>query len=366
MSAILQLPFLAFIYILPKYRQVRDWSYRQALTNRFVKSFLIAFVGLRVKPSLSLGPGLEGERFVLIEPANPDVYTGIVADQQIHPETIGGTWYPTPFSPEAVFEADKHVVLHFHGGSYILGDGRTATCRYLAKEFLKHTPTSYIFCPQYRLACNHNGRFPAQLQDAASSYCYLIHGLRIPASKIVLSGDSCGGHLVLSLLRYIRQLDNASLLPAPKCNWVFSPWCDVPAATDRSLWENSPHYETEFIPSSFPAYGAKQYLKGLEITQPIEQYVAPIRHPFVVPSPVLIITGGREVLFEEHERLAREFQRLRENESRIGFFWEERIPHDVLMVGWIMDFRDEGRRCACEAGKFVNSDVVRAGVESRS
>ncbi|KAJ5725955.1 uncharacterized protein N7483_007312 [Penicillium malachiteum] len=100
----------------------------------------------------------------------------------------------------------------------------------MAQKFLRHTPTSYVLSLQYRLAGQRNCRFPAQLQDAISAYPYMLHTLRIPSSQIILSGDSSGGNLVLALLRYITQFKNYKLLPAPKRIWIWSPWCDVPAA----------------------------------------------------------------------------------------------------------------------------------------
>ena len=351
---ILHLPFLALAYFDPRLRQDQSWSYRQAFACSLLKVFLRTFTALHVKWPLSMKPRRELNRFVLIEPANSEFYVGVTADEKIKPETIGGTWYPDPCSSDTVLPKDKHVILHLHGGSYILGDGRTSSCQYLAQTLLEHTPSSYVLCPQYRLAYQPNGRFPAQLQDAVSAYTYLIHTLHIPASNIVLSGDSSGGHLALGLLRYIVEFGHQFFLPAPKCSWLWSPWCDVPAAINPSVWNHSSNYKTEYIPGSFPAWGAKRFLGDLEITEPIERYVAPIWHPFIVPSPVLIITGGREVLFQEHKQLAQNFLERVQNEFVVDLFVEDKVPHDVLMIGWIMNFRKEACECATKAGNFVS------------
>ena len=89
------------------------------------------------------------------------------------------------------------------------------------------------------------------------------------------------------------------------------------------------------------------------MTKPVEQYVAPIRHPFPLPSPVLIVTGGREVLCQEHRELAEVFKKMQQNLSSVAFFVEENVPHDVLMVGWLLNFLKEARRCSEVAGEFV-------------
>lgn len=308
---------------------------------------------MHVKQPLSLKPRFEGHRFAVIEPANPELYTDVAVDKEIKPERIGGTWHPIPYQENDALAEDQLVVLHLHGGSYVLGDGRTASCQYLVKTLLANTPAKYVFSLQYRLACNPNGHFPAQLQDIITAYSYLLHTLKIPASRIIISGDSSGAHLTIALLRYI--VDHPSLLPAPKCSWLFSPWCDIPEATDRKVWKKSPNYQTEYIPETFPEWGASMFLKDVEVTENVEKYVAPLWHPFTVPSPVLVVTGRREVLAPEHIKLAQKLQDMtKDDNSRVKLFVEDKVPHDVLMVGWILGFREEARQCALRAGEFVN------------
>ncbi|KAJ5594225.1 uncharacterized protein N7459_000433 [Penicillium hispanicum] len=352
-TSLLHFPVLAATYLHARRRQAPDWTYRQASTNALMKIGLHKFAAHHVRPSLSLRPWREGKRFVLIEPADSEVYTGMAVDDEIQPETIGGTWYPKLFTPDTTIPDNQHVVLHLHGGSFILGDGRTASCGFLAKTFLRHTPAHSVFCPQYRLASSPEGRFPAQLQDTISAYAYLVHSLRIPASRIILSGDSSGGNLVLGLLRYILDYDDLTILPVPKCNWVWSPWNNMPGSMDTATWNSNPNYKTECIPASFPAWGAKNVLGNLEITEEVEKYVTPIRYPFPLPSPILIVAGGGEVLCQEHRDLAEVFRNVPQNESAVEIFVEDQVPHDILMIAWIMGFRKEARHCAEVAGEFV-------------
>ena len=348
----LNLPLLAVFYLPPQLRQERDWSYRQALMNKLLKSFLRSYTAAHVKQPLSLKPRFEGDRFAVIEPASSELYTGVVEDMEIKPERIGGTWYPVPYQTSVSLADDQHVVLHLHGGSYVLGDGRTASCQSLVNTLLSNTPAKYVFSLQYRLACNPNARFPAQLQDLITAYSYLLHTLHIPPSRIIISGDSSGAHLTIAFLRYI--VDHPSILPAPKCSWLFSPWCDIPEATDTNVWKKSPNYQTEYIPATFPEWGASQFLKDVEITEHVERYVAPLWHPFTVPSPVLVVTGEREVLAPEHIKMAQSLQNMtKDDSSRVELFVENKVPHDVLMVGWILGFRKEAEHCASRAGEFV-------------
>jgi acetyl esterase/lipase len=83
----------------------------------------------------------------------------------------------------------------------VIGDGRQDDCGFAAKTLLQQTSAAYVFCPQYRLASNPGGRFPAQLQDAVTSLLYLTDEMQVPARKITISGDSAGGNICLALLR---------------------------------------------------------------------------------------------------------------------------------------------------------------------
>jgi acetyl esterase/lipase len=151
----------------------------------------------------------------------------------------------------------------------------------------------------------------------------------------------------------MTQFSKPAALPPPKCTWLFSPWTNIPEAKDADAWNNIPNYKTECIPASFPVRGATLFLDGLNITKAIEEQVAPIKHPFALPSPMLVVTGGKEVLCEEHREFAQIFQGFSQNTSLVDFFVSETTPHDVFMIGWIMGFKKEARECAERAEEFV-------------
>ena len=43
-----------------------------------------------------------------------------------------------------------------------------------------------------------------------------------------------------------------------------------------------------------------------------------------------------------------------QNKVPIELFVAKRVPHDILMIAWIMDFRKEARECAIKAEEFAN------------
>jgi len=68
------------------------------------------------------------------------------------------------------------------------------------------------FLPQYRLASNPGGRFPAQLQDAVTSLLYLTMRCKFRQEDHYLRRQ-CRGNLCLALLRYIADNPRQRCLP---------------------------------------------------------------------------------------------------------------------------------------------------------
>lgn len=68
--------------------------------------------------------------------------------------------------------------------------------------------------------------FPQQILEALSAYEYLLKKMNIPPNRIILVGDSAGGHLALALGRYLSETQT---LPSPGGMILFSPWCDLSA-----------------------------------------------------------------------------------------------------------------------------------------
>ena len=267
------------------------------------------------------------------------------AADAIKPTRIGAIWYP------AVYNGDStggFIVLHFHGGAYVMGDGRSGVCGFLAQILQEHVGASYVVCPEYRLASNTGGRFPAPLQDAITAYAYLIHTLSIPADRIVISGDSAGGHLSLMLLRYIEE-GAAPALPPPRSACLFSPWTNIAASLDPATWTSNPNYRSDYIPARFPAWGARAFF-GDSIPKE-HPYASPTRYPFRAPCPLFVQTGGLEVLCADNKEFVRRMTAVPGN--HVDLYIEGDAPHNIVMAGDVMGFEQEAKRCMAKANAFI-------------
>ncbi|KAI1211574.1 uncharacterized protein F4807DRAFT_473019 [Annulohypoxylon truncatum] len=195
-------------------RPNRHWTYRQTVSCALFVYFGKYAATVELKPSFSLKPSSEKDRFIIIHPAKQPVYGGIlVCDPAINPVNIGAVWFPKPINHLDRHQRGRRVFLHLHGGAYFPGSGRDINMSFGASLLLRNSPGSAVFCPEYRLSSLPGGRFPAALQDAVAAYAYLVTQLQIPAGDTILSGDSAGAHLALTLLRYINAHQDS--LPEP-------------------------------------------------------------------------------------------------------------------------------------------------------
>lgn len=351
---LVRLPLWMVYFSIPQLRQNPQWTFKQAVGVRVIKEFLSWMSTVEKITPFDLGKGKEGERFIQIQPASSSRYIGPVdQDPQIKPVTIGGTWYPQ--TPSSAAEAGK-VIIHFHGGAYVIGDGRTEDAGFAAKTLLANTPADHVFCPQYRLGSNPGGRFPAFLQDGITSLLYVSEKLGVPADKITISGDSAGGHLSLSLLRYIHDNRDAKL-PSPFCALLWSPWVNPGDALRPGSFSESPHMRFDYLNEDFGAWGARTITPstgtGITLSHPNIKLPG---NAFATPTPLFFSTGECEMLFHDDVKLADEFKGIEGN--KVGLEIEKGAVHDIILIGDKLGFVEEAKLAAKRAGLFME-DVER-------
>lgn len=346
---------LWLIYYLPPFmRPHARWSYGQAIKVQIVKTFLWNAAVVEMKTPLSLAPGAEKEKWEVVQPADKAMYVGkATCDREIRPEAVGGTWYPAKPSASASTKPGIFIC-HFHGGAYVIGDGRTKDAGYAAKTLIANTDASHVFATQYRLASNPGGRFPAALQDAITAYVYLIKKEGIPANRIVLSGDSAGANLALALTKYLTE-NGASLgLDTPLATLLWSPWVSPGRSITAEAFNSSPNIGSDYISAAFGMWGAKTYQpspnSGLTLDDP---YINFTGNPFATPVPIYVSTGECEVLFHDDVKLAEEFDSIKGN--RVDLSVEEYCVHDTILTGKLVGFEKEAEKAAAKAGRWLRA-----------
>ncbi len=350
-STTLRLPVWLIYYIFKANRQHPGWTYGQAIKTYFLRNFVYHISVTETPEYLSLKPGVEKDRFIVIQPAKEELYEGVANSQVIRPQPVGGTWYPNPFEAEADVFANIDVVLNLHGGAFVRGDGRTEASGFQASLITKNL-NAKVFCLQYRLACDSRTQFPAALQDTISAYLYLL-GLGIPAGNIILSGDSAGANLALAFLRYIA--DNNDALPWPATVWLWGPWVDLETSLELNKLKSIPNAVTDNIPMEFLPWGARAYIP--ESMDPSNGYVSPMNHPFACKTPMWIQVGKLEALYDDGVRLATNMKGI---EGNVVELWEEEaVAHDIFLLGKVTGFEEVADKMVVRATAFLKENRLR-------
>ncbi|KAF2017743.1 esterase [Aaosphaeria arxii CBS 175.79] len=327
------------------------WPLQRIIRLQITKSILRSISTTRLATPLSLDPGTEGDRFCLLPAASRQLYKGPLRNDDIRPQTIGATWTPERLDPSPG-RPPVVVALHFHGGAYVLGNGRDADTGFLAQNYLKWTGCTHVLTPQYRLATTPKGRFPAAAQDALSAYMYLIHNLGIPSEQIIVAGDSAGGNLVMALLRYISEYGTELGIPWPAAALLWSPWTSLASSRDPTSIRKSPNYATDYIHESFPIWGVEGLTGhgGVSFDDP---YLSPgLEQSFTSLTPLWVHSGKLELLYEDNRDFVTKF---RANGTQVEWDVDEGCPHDIALMGEKLGFEKEAVQASRRAGDFLSN-----------
>lgn len=199
--------------------------------------------------------------------------------------TLGGL-------PAEQFEArgvtGAGVILHLHGGGYVMGD--PAGSRGLTTALARGTGAR-VLSVDYRLAPAHP--FPAAVDDALAAYRALLAG-GTPPGRIAIGGESAGGGLTVALLLAIRDAG----MPQPACAFPLSPWvdltCEAPSYASRAA--RDPLLTRDVLRDM-----AREYLAGGDARTPL---ASPLLADLSGLAPMLIQVGDDEVLLDDAVRLA--------------------------------------------------------------
>lgn len=187
----------------------------------------------------------------------------------------------------------KYVILHCHGGGYSTGSSlyaRTLTTKLAASTSMD------VLCFDYRLAPEHP--YPAAVEDVMAVWNYLML-LGYGARDVIVTGDSAGGNLALTLLLKLKQEER--LLPRGLA--LLSPWTDLTSSGQsfQTKAELDPVLNRDYIDRMVTAYAEGQALEN--------PLISPLFGDFTGFPPTYIQAGENEILLSDAQRL---YQKLLE------------------------------------------------------
>lgn len=240
-------------------------------------------------------------------------------------EGMRAEWVTAPgASPE-------RVILHLHGGAYIVGSVNTH--RGLATD-LSRVTRARVLLVEYRLApeCP----FPAAVDDALIAYRWLL-SQGISSKRLVVTGDSAGGGLTAALLVAARDAGE----PMPAAAVCLSPFVDL-ALTGASM--KTKVKVDVMLQAELFAPVIKAYLCEADPCTPL---ASPLYADLHNLPPLLIQVGTDELLLDDATRLA---ARARAAGVEVTLEVWDGMFHTWQAWGSILP---EARRAIVRIGEFV-------------
>ena len=181
-----------------------------------------------------------------------------------------------------------NVVLHFHGGGYLIGSAK-GSLEYASRLAAAVDGTCYTV--DYRLAPEHP--YPGAIDDAVASYRALL-SRGIPASSILVSGESAGGGLAVALVLALRNAGD----PLPAAIFAAAPFSDLTLSgpSVRAFNGDDPAANRDLL-----TFMGASYFQGHEPTDPL---VSPLFGDLTGLPPLFVTASQGEVLLSDTTRLA--------------------------------------------------------------
>lgn len=204
-------------------------------------------------------------------------------------EQVFGVRTITVSWPKEEYTRDRTVILHSHGGGYMLGSAESSV-GYVSR-LLKAMKGEKAITVDYRKGPENP--YPAALNDMMAVYRDMLQA-GTSAENIILSGESSGGGLAVALGILIKMAQ----LPMPKGIIVVAPFADLTLSGESvEKWDG---YDAAANPDTLRMM-AEGYFQEHEPRDPL---ISPIYGNLEGLPPILITASKDEVLYDDARRLA--------------------------------------------------------------
>ncbi len=238
---------------------------------------------------------------------------------KLEPTTVGGVKVfvvtPATITPE---NADK-VLIHVHGGCYVLFPGEAGTTEAIMMASFGHYK---VISVDYRMPPE--AYFPVALDDAVDVYKAVLE--KTPAKNVAFFGTSAGGALALEMVLRARERG----LPVPGAIAPGTPMSDV-TKTGDSFHTNEKVDNILVSRDGFCDAATVIYAKGHDLKDPLLSPVYGDMHGF---PPAILTTGTRDLLLSNTVRVHRNLRRagveaqlvVFEGQSHAQYQFDDRLP----------------------------------------
>ncbi len=212
---------------------------------------------------------------------------------KIEPTTIGGV-KAFIVTPNEIAEANRNrVLVHVHGGGYVLGPGEAGTPEAIlmaAHNHIKVISVDYRMPPDFP--------YPAAIDDAMTVYKEILK--TTDAKKIGIFGTSTGGGMTLVMVLRAK----AEGLPLPGAIAPGTPWSDM-TKTGDTYFANEMVDDVLVSNDGWLGDAAALYANGHDLKDPMLSPVYGDLHGF---PPTILTTGTRDLFLSNTVRVHRKLR----------------------------------------------------------
>src|SRR6201996_5630681 len=231
-------------------------------------------------------------------------------------------------------ENKDKVLIHLHGGCYVLFPGESGTSEGIMMAGFGHYK---VISVDYRMPPE--AYFPAALDDAITVYKAVLKDT--PPKNIAIFGTSAGGALTLETVLRAKQLG----LPMPGAIAPGTPMSDV-TKTGDTFYTNEKVDNVLVSRNGFCDAATVVYAHGHDLKDPLLSPVYGDMHGF---PPAILTTGTRDLLLSNTVRVHRKLREagidaeleVFEGQSHAQYQFDDRTPETKEAFGEISSFFDK-------------------------
>jgi acetyl esterase/lipase len=227
------------------------------------------------------------------------------------------------------------AILYFHGGLWMAGAPQSV--RPMTWRLAKSTGIP-VYALDYRLAPEYP--YPAGLDDCIQAYHALL-ARGIPASSIVVTGDSAGGNLLLALALHLKAVNK----PLPAALVGISSMTDL--AYSGASFNTNAESDVMFTQKVLK-WVAEVYTSQTELTNP---FLSPLYGDLAGLPPTYLLTSSSEMLRDDSTRIAEKMQKA--GVAVTLDIWPE-LCHDWPQLA---DQMPEGEQALEKVAAFITNKV---------
>ena len=196
---------------------------------------------------------------------------------------------PREISPEGT----NRLLVHVHGGAYVLGSGEAGT---LEGILVATACGTRVISIDYRMPPDHP--FPAAVDDAVAVWKDLV--ARHDCSRMALFGTSTGGGLAMATVLSLQ----AHHLPLPAALFLGTPWTDLTKTGDSYFT----HAELDNVLGRYEGFlelSARIYAGKTDLKNPL---ISPVYGDLAGFPPTILVTGTRDLFLSNTVRAHRKLR----------------------------------------------------------